>query len=77
MAKSPAIRSKEKRLRRKHGERIERVLVGKGQIVIVVDQGDLAEALREAKLVQDWSIEDRAEVQAALLRAIARPSRHA
>jgi hypothetical protein len=70
-------RAKLLRLNRKAGIRVASVHLREGQIAVVVDQGLLADALGDAGLIKDWNSDDRAEVEAALLRVIEKLARHA
>jgi hypothetical protein len=63
------------RQRRKRGERVELVVVRDDQVVVVVDKGTAADALRDAQLIRDWDIEDRAAVEAGVLEGLKKLAR--
>ena len=65
-----------RRQRAKDGLRRETVLVGPGQFAAVLDQGATADALCELGLLAEWDAEDKAKVQAAMLRWLVDLARH-
>jgi hypothetical protein len=72
MPKTAAQRQKDRRERRKHGARIERVVVKPGEFLVVMNASDAADTLCDLGLIGQWDSENDALIRAVLISELRR-----
>lgn len=77
MPKTDAQRSRERRERKRRGERLVSVPLMSGQMLVVLDAGLVADVLTDVGAVKDWDAENVSILSEAVVTALQNLKRHA